>query len=553
MALRVRPELSSGISGSPHEFDPADFGAVGDGVIDDTAAIQEVLDVAKAAGGGVVFLPIGTYLIDTSTLVIAGDNVTLQGDGWGSILKLGTNASLTANAFISIEASNIVIKDLLLDGSSRGTNVDRGIRINGTRSNIRVHNCYIKDFDYSGVACETATNIVTDLHVTDSIFENIRFGVLINKTASKYIWIDRCRALVGSGSASRTGFQMDRDASNIFISRCWTNSLGFGVAIASCTDVLISECICTGTTDVTRGQGIHVETTVSQITCEGVVIRDCICHGNIKIGIAVLGASDGSVTSGVKIIGCTAYSNQSTGISMSDVEHGIISDCIAYLNGQHGISVSTTFGTTRYVVAKANIVYNNNQAVAGGTTGLKIGPNAEEVIVDDLISYDDQATATQESAIRMTDSGQGVTIKNVRSGGGHTKGTFDFTAAKAANDEWMGAKRVAGWTIETAQNSFRSDPDLDRALRATQFVGLPEVIALTPTDASHDINTISLAGVSGGTLGHEIMIYVTTNTIVLKDGVDNISCGGDITITGDSTATLFYDGTNWVLKSSAIN
>ena len=43
-------------------FDVRDFGAKGDGVAKDTAAVQKAVDAANAAGGGEVLLPRGTYL-----------------------------------------------------------------------------------------------------------------------------------------------------------------------------------------------------------------------------------------------------------------------------------------------------------------------------------------------------------------------------------------------------------------------------------------------------------------------------------------------------------
>lgn len=46
-----------------HEADARDSGVVGDGVTDDTAALQAALDDCAEAGGGVVRLPAGTFLI----------------------------------------------------------------------------------------------------------------------------------------------------------------------------------------------------------------------------------------------------------------------------------------------------------------------------------------------------------------------------------------------------------------------------------------------------------------------------------------------------------
>lgn len=54
-----------------------DFGAVGDGETDDTAAFQQALDAVAAEGGGVVSVPTGAYRIATHLEIPAG--VTLEG------------------------------------------------------------------------------------------------------------------------------------------------------------------------------------------------------------------------------------------------------------------------------------------------------------------------------------------------------------------------------------------------------------------------------------------------------------------------------------------
>ena len=62
----------------PKSVSAADFGAKGDGVADDTAAIRKALD-AVASGGGVVHLPAGLYRLSDSLKVPHG--VTLLGEG----------------------------------------------------------------------------------------------------------------------------------------------------------------------------------------------------------------------------------------------------------------------------------------------------------------------------------------------------------------------------------------------------------------------------------------------------------------------------------------
>lgn len=51
--------------GYPHDwFYVTEYGATGDGVTDDTAAIQDAIDACEAAGGGTVYFPEGVYVVN---------------------------------------------------------------------------------------------------------------------------------------------------------------------------------------------------------------------------------------------------------------------------------------------------------------------------------------------------------------------------------------------------------------------------------------------------------------------------------------------------------
>jgi hypothetical protein len=58
-------------------FNVKDYGAIGDGTADDTAAFQSALDAASTRGGGIAYAPTGSYKIATHLNIPA--NVTLEG------------------------------------------------------------------------------------------------------------------------------------------------------------------------------------------------------------------------------------------------------------------------------------------------------------------------------------------------------------------------------------------------------------------------------------------------------------------------------------------
>ena len=126
------------------------YGAVGDGVTDDSAAIQAAIDAA--AGGGAVFFPTGVYQIGTATLTLPSD-VTLMGTGWGSVIQ-ATGAGRTdpfahdilRNADQVDGNANITIRDLAIHGDrAHSSNQINGLDLEGGTANVRVINVLFED------------------------------------------------------------------------------------------------------------------------------------------------------------------------------------------------------------------------------------------------------------------------------------------------------------------------------------------------------------------------------------------------------------------------
>lgn len=80
------------------QFSVLDYGAAGNSVADDTAEIQAAIDAAEAAGGGVVYIPRGTYRI-SSSLVNDSQKVKIVGAGIGQTIIKPVGTASPFNAF----------------------------------------------------------------------------------------------------------------------------------------------------------------------------------------------------------------------------------------------------------------------------------------------------------------------------------------------------------------------------------------------------------------------------------------------------------------------
>jgi len=116
--------MEAGIADASITYNVKSYGATGDGVTDDTTACQDAIDAAEAAGGGIVFFPVGSYLV--SGLVVNADNVIAAGAGWGSILQSSSAVDLIT--FLNVDSCGL--RDMFLLGSWNGS---RGVVLEGAR------------------------------------------------------------------------------------------------------------------------------------------------------------------------------------------------------------------------------------------------------------------------------------------------------------------------------------------------------------------------------------------------------------------------------------
>ncbi len=170
-----------------------DFGAVGDGIHDDRAAIQAAIDdaVANDNKAGILF-PAGTYRVSLSTdpqhkvcsLDLNGvQDFMVMGEGPSSIVKLvdTTDPSGTADWHVFRLRNNsqrVVFKDLVIDGNRTGlTNPNEqshGIEVEET-TDLVIDRCIIRECFGDGVRLLGKPPHGSSLHVRRVRIENCLF------------------------------------------------------------------------------------------------------------------------------------------------------------------------------------------------------------------------------------------------------------------------------------------------------------------------------------------------------------------------------------------
>jgi hypothetical protein len=125
-------------------FNVLHYGAVGDGVTDDTVAIQAALNSCEAAGGGHVYVPSGVYLISAELTYDTTDGPLLfTGNGSSTILEAvgATNKVLAISGTPGATISRVVLQNFQVRSATSGTSA-AGIHLSGCAV-VSIHNVSI--------------------------------------------------------------------------------------------------------------------------------------------------------------------------------------------------------------------------------------------------------------------------------------------------------------------------------------------------------------------------------------------------------------------------
>lgn len=354
-----------------YEYEPGDvrrFGVVGDGVTDDTAALQAALN----SGITDIVVPPGTYLT-TSTLTLAA-NTKVRGVGRPAF----TSTTTATNGFAIFQsASNCCFENLEFSGTSIDEAGYCAINTTGA-SNVIIDRCDTTGGLGEAFVLQSGSNVkVTNCH----LFQTNRWSIFVVNMTD--VLIENC---VCDGSVNYDGVKL--------------NTFLYGDAVTNYQNQRIT----------IRGN-ICRNNNRDGIDCVGgmdtVLIHGNICDDNTLNGIEAKLNSGGSLSVQrvmVKDNACT--SNGAHGVRFDDVLRSEVIDNMITDNGDFGITIDNN---------SEQIKVQGNQCYRNISSGIRIKGDVTVGITQDVDVSNNKCVDNGngvESGIDIGSYVDNITIRN---------------------------------------------------------------------------------------------------------------------------------------------
>ena len=384
-----------------------DFGAVGDGVADDTAAIQATI-TAVGIAGGCIYFPKGTYKI-TSQLVIYDSNIRLVGDGFKNTTIAASSASFNMMRTTNGKSFISILDLSFLGGATTNATAQYGI-IGGTTatdetSNVLIENCRFSNSNNGIVLCSGKYWKVNNCYF-DTLIGNISgtgYGILSAESSAYGLFTNN--HFTGTAGNGRHAVYMAVGCSYSIASNNVVNGLdnsGFVMSASSLQPGMVENLICN---NIIVGGGTVGTTEAAGIYCGGKV-SNCVISDNLilnfqNVGIGVYDYAGGlclnnsvkgntiqaCALSGIEVRGSLQTSVTSNTINQcSTNSSGAVSGIVLSSSGSWGaspamtntyISGNTVFGTSHKSSFEifAGLPYPTNTFIVGNifTDGTTVG------------------------------------------------------------------------------------------------------------------------------------------------------------------------------------
>lgn len=410
------------ITGAPVNIQ--DFGAVGDGVTDDTAAIQAAIDYAYAGGvgaAGAVYVPVGTYIcgqITTypyTTIIGTGRQTSnfkcksgTTGKWWSDRGNGAQKLMLSGLAwYANNEAGLTHIAEFGDTGVQYGTE--------GLLQGLWFRDCY----NAYGLLCNANVGIFNDITV-----QNCQYGAKI----------------LGNANQVQDLFAMQCDTIGIDLSGCFARglhteaTLSGGIPIKINGDTNIKDVTISTATAATHNRLIEVDTSIysTEWSVENVILLGSgytVSGGILKVGVNYYGGTNPATFTGSFYTGYMALSQERFEIAFQQLQAfnvRLFNDggTIKHRMGSSGDSGLATNLDNKITGASTTLTATPSGAntTTAFAAGAKIGnPNTSVLILDTAaqlstnailttsISYNSSTTALNVWPQTTSDNVNGVT------------------------------------------------------------------------------------------------------------------------------------------------
>jgi parallel beta-helix repeat protein len=343
--------------------DVRDYGAVGDGVTDDTSAIQ----VALNSGAVNVFIPTGTYLISQITMP---SSVRLYGGGGSSVIKVKNSAN--TNAIVSSSASGFSLEDFKLDGNytnqTSGSGIVLSTPIYAKVKNVRIENVYgTAILLSSGYGNEVAGNTVITCGKLAAGYGIYAFCSNYNKIENNYV-TDTCIGIVVEAS---------------------------GVGLTANHNTVVGNISIFNRPDFTQsGAGFHIEESVSGEVKYNTVTGNTF-NSNIGPGVSITESSN------TVLSGNTISNNTNMGVSAASAEClNIVGNVIT----GNGSGAAAGYQCGIYADATSGVIASN--ITTASVEGIKT------VGVSSIMIHGNDTRGNSSGAINLSPTGTDVHANN---------------------------------------------------------------------------------------------------------------------------------------------
>lgn len=277
-------------TGSTTSFSVIDYGAVGNGVADDTAAIQSAITAVIAAGGGTVFFPAGTYKI-TSGITIGSSSVFLRGaGGYASIISApnGVDAVTFSGSYAGGGVEDLRIVGPGYSTASSGT----GIKINNAAA-IVIENVTIEG-TYNGFVNQGSGAVANRLIGVDvAKVKNDAFLI----TGGNNTYYKNCTTFQDTGFPGGAGWRVTNSNGGPWLENCVAqqNTTGLLLKTNSSGDSVFNVFATNCDFDLCANSGVTIDTATNGGTVFSVQLANCRGGFNTWAGIDISGTGSTNI------------------------------------------------------------------------------------------------------------------------------------------------------------------------------------------------------------------------------------------------------------------